>query len=241
VASHSTTSRVSIEDTFTRLMRLGHAAMGHTLGSSLSQLRLMEESKQALNLVAKTGLPEQRTIARRLFDCPADYLQWESQHKQLLGRIATQPHRARQVATALSTTFSLVHAKSLFEYLRESRTRELRRRQLIAHFHGDNGYSKSLVAEHSNYLRSTASLICIKHVGQKILEHSAFGEPIDAYERSYAGYFRTYCQWTVPDKFDQDAEVLNALQQELKIGVLAARKRLIAMPLRPLAKSQAKS
>jgi hypothetical protein len=201
----------------------------------------MEESEQALNLAARTGLPQQRTIARRLFDCPATYRQWESQHQRLLGRIATQPHRARQAATALSTTFSLVYAKSLFEYLRECGARKLRRRQLIAHFHGDNGYSKSLIAEHANYLRSAASLICIKHVGQKVLEHSAFGEPIDEYERSYAEYFRTYCQWTVPDRLDQDAEILNALQQELKVGVLAARKRLIAMPLRPLAKSQAKS
>jgi hypothetical protein len=197
----------------------------------------MEESEQALNHAAKTGVPQQQIIARRILDCPASFRQWESQHQQLLGRIATQPHRARQTATALSTTFSLVHGKSLFEYLRESGARKLRRRQLIAHFHGDNGYSKSLVAEHSNYLRSAASLICIAHVGRKVLEHSAFGEPIDAYERSYAEYFRTYCRWTVPDRLDQDPEILNALQQELKMGVLEARKRLLAMPLKFTAKN----
>ena len=197
----------------------------------------MDESAQVLSRAAKSGNSQQRVIAERILDCPATYRLWESQHQRLLGRIATQPHRARQAATALSTTFSLVYAKSLFEYLRESGARKLRRRLLIAHFHGDNGYSKSLIAEHGNYLRSAASLICIKHVGKKVLEHSAFGDPIDKYEQTYAEYFRTYCQWTVPDKFDQDAEILNALQQELKAGVLAARKRLMAMPLRPMAKS----
>jgi hypothetical protein len=222
-------------------MRLGHAAVGHAIGPTLNQNRLMDESAQALSRAAKSGQPQHKIIAARILDCPATYRLWESQHQRIVSRIATQPHRARQAATALSTTFSLVYAKSLFEYLRESGARKLRRRKLIAHFHGDNGYVKALITEHSNYLRSTASLICVKHLGQKVLEHSAFGEPIDAYERSYAEYFRTYCQWMVPDKFDQDVEILNALQQELKIGVLVARKRLIAMPLRPLAKSEAKS
>ncbi len=218
-------------------MRLGHAAVGHTLGPTLNQHHLMDESEQALNLAAKAGGSQQQTIARRILDHPATFRLWESQHQRLLGRIATQPHRARQAATALSTTFSLIHAKSLFEYLRESGARRLRRRQLIAHFHGDNGYTKSLVAEHGKYLRSAASLICIKHVGKKLLEHGAFGDPMDEYERAYAEYFRTYCQWIVPDRFDQDDEILNTLQLELKLGVLAARKRLTAMPLRPLAKS----
>jgi hypothetical protein len=195
----------------------------------------MEESEHALHDAATSGQSQQQLVAARILDCPETFKLWESHHLRLINRIANQPHRIRQAATALSTTFSLVYAKSLFEYLRESGARKTRRRKLIAHFHGDNGYVKALIAEHGNYLRSAASLICIKHVGSKLLEHSAFGDPIDQYEQAYAEYFRTYCQWTVPDKLDQDVEILNALQQELKVGVLAARQRLIAMPLQPKA------
>jgi hypothetical protein len=36
--------------------------------------------------------------------------------------------------------FSLVHARSLFDYLRASGIRKQQRRRLVAHFYGDNGY-----------------------------------------------------------------------------------------------------
>jgi hypothetical protein len=219
------------EDTFTRLLRLGHAATGIPFGHSLKQSRLMEESERALHDALATGLPEQQVVADRILHCPANYGKWEVQHKQLIGRIASQPQRARQAASALSTSFSLVHAKSLFEYLRESQASQPRRRKLIAHFHGYRSYMQAVVNEHSKYLNGTASLICFRHLGAHVIGHKAFGEPMEAYERTYAEYFGAYCEWAVPERPDQDLDVANALQQQLKLDVLVARQRLLSTPL----------
>ena len=233
-SSLGSTGRSSTEDTFTRLLRLGQAAAGRSFGPIVKQTHLMEASEQALHAATSNEHQPTRQVAARILECVQTYRHWETQHQRLLSRIADQPHRGRQTATALSTTFSLIYARSLFEYLRESGARRARRRKLIAHFHGESGYVKGLLAEHGNYLRSAASLICIKYVGNSVLRHGAFGQPMEEYERTYAEYFRTYCQWAVPARADQDDELLNSLQQEQKLAVLAARQRLVAMPIRPV-------
>jgi hypothetical protein len=224
-------SRASIEDTFTRLLRLGRADAGRSFGPSIARSRLMQESEQALYRAARSGPPQHQLIAGRILFCPAIYSLWESQHLGLLGRIADQPHRGRQASTTLSNTFRLIYSSSLFDYLRASRARHTRRRRLVAHFHGDSGFVQALISVHNNYLRNAASLLCLKHIGGQLLEHSAFGEPLDDYERQFHQYFQAYCQWVVPDHPDRGVDMMNALQQELKIGVLATRQRLLAMPL----------
>jgi hypothetical protein len=231
MTSRNKAANSSIEDTFTRLLRLGHAAAGRPFANMQQQSRLMEESEKALHAALTTGLPEQQLVAARILNYPATYGKWEIQHKQLVSRIANQPQRVRQAAAALSTAFSLVHARSLFEYLRESRTAQPRRRKLIAHFHGYNGYMQAVINEHAKYLSSTASLICLRHLGAHVLGHKAFGEPMEAYEQTYAEYFGAYCEWAVPERQDQDLEVANALQQQLKLDVLVARQRLLGTPL----------
>ena len=230
--SHSNTRRLTIEDTFSRLLRLGHAATGQSQGPRATRARLMDESEQSLHDAAATGTEHQQLIATRILDCPETFRRWESEHQRLMTRIAEQPLLIRQAATALNTAFSLVHARSLFEYLRNSGIRKQPRRRLVAHFYGDNGYVKALIGEHGKYLRSSASLLCLKHVGSQVIGHTAFGQPMDDYEQMYAEYFRCYCQWVVPDQFDQDVDSLNALQQEQKSDVLLARQRLRALPLR---------
>jgi hypothetical protein len=233
VPTESNTRRPTLEDTFTRLLRLGHAASGQSLGPLVSRTRMMDESEQALHDAATIGPPLQQMVATRILDCPETFKRWETEHLQLVSRIADQLHLGRQASTTLSTTFSLVHAKSLFEYLRNSGIRKHLRRRLIAHFYGDNGYVKALISEHGKYLRSAASLLCLKHVGNHVIGHTAFGQPMDDYEQMYAEYFRCYCQWVVPDQARQDVDTLNALQQEQKSDVLLARQRLRALPLRP--------
>jgi hypothetical protein len=232
VPNQSNKHRSSIEDTFTRLLRLGQVATGQSLGPVIGRTRLMEESEQALRDAALTGAPQQQLVATRILDCPATFRRWEAEHLQLMNRIAQQPHLGRQSATALATAFSLVHARSLFDYLRVSGVRNSHRRRLIAHFYGDNGFAKALLTEHGRYVRSTASLVCLKHVGNHLIGHTAFDHPMDEYEQLYAEYFRCYCQWVVPNHADQDVDTLNALQLELKSDVLAFRQRLRALPLR---------
>jgi hypothetical protein len=231
MTSHNNLSRNTLEDTFTRLLRLGNAATGNHFGHTVQQSQLMEESERALHEAIATGSPQQQVVADRILHCPVTYGMWEVQHKQLVSRVAHEPQRVRQATAALSTTFSLVHAKSLFEYFRESRTSQPRRRQLIAHFHGYNSYMKAVISEHNKYLNSAASLICFRHLGTEVIRHRVFGEPLDDYERLYAEYYGAYCEWAVPEKPDHDIGVANALQQQLKVDVLEARRRLFGMPL----------
>jgi hypothetical protein len=233
VPSSSHPGLSSIDDTLTRLARLGQQLAARRHGVAVQRARLLAESERALHHAHTRGSGLQQLVTERILSCPRTYGLWESQHLRLLERIAEQPHRARQAASVLSSCFSLVHAKSLFDYLRESRAAGPRRRRLIAHFHGSSGFSSALVSEHGAYLRSMASLLCLRHLGAHVIRHSAFGEPILHYERSYAEYYRAYCQWAVPERAGADADAMKVRQQQLKKAVLIARRRLLAMPLRP--------
>ena len=69
-----------------------------------------------------------------------------------------------------------MHRKALFEYLHRQARRGADRRALIQHFHGSKSFTQAVVSEHSNYLRSVASLLCVEHLGATLLVHGG-GEP----------------------------------------------------------------
>jgi hypothetical protein len=103
---------------------------------------------------------------------------------------------------------------------------------LIQHFHGNKSYSRAMVAEHGNYQRSFASLLCIEHIGATLLVHQAFGDPFRRYEHLYAEYFRSYCNsFLAPPTADGDSsDSVRMLLPYLKRDVLDVRARLLAMP-----------
>lgn len=213
-----------------RLGNLVQGVRGRGAQAPVALARLMEESERALAAAAREEISSEALAAQRILENPLTYRRWESEHVRLIGRIAEQPHRARQSATALSTSFTLVHGKSLFDYLREFKVRKDRRRKLVEHFHGGNGYVRYVVQEYDNYLRSAASLLCLRHLGEEVLRHSAFGDPLTNYEQIYSEYFRTYCQWAVPEERAGNRETQGMLLAQLKTDVLEARKRLLAIP-----------
>jgi hypothetical protein len=219
-------AKPTIADTFTRLLRLDLAAGGPRLRLE----RLMEESDAQLSQVARTGGPEQQRIVGQILGSPQEFRRWESEHQRLMKAVAGAPRAGLQVRALLSMAFSLTHRKALFEYLRERRLRGEARRRLVCHFHGHSSYSHAVIAEHANYLRSAASLICAERIGSGLLAHQAFGEPLRDYERRYVEYFSGYCQSVLSTGDSDDGDNTRAMLILLKQEVLALRTRLMALP-----------
>lgn len=221
-------AKPSIADTFTRLLRLTlPASAGPTLST------LMEASEARLSTAARHGTPREQLVASRLRDNPRDYRRWELEHSQLLDRVVKVPRLALQSQALLNTGFSLLHRKALFELLSSGALRGWQRRQLISHFHGGHSYTQAMVAEHGTYLRSSASLLCIEHIGATTLTHPAFGDPLRSYEQAYAEYFRTYCRCAIAVHLTPDDDSERELLPDLKRELLAQRTRLLALPIRP--------
>ncbi len=221
-------ARSSIADTFTKLLRLNLAG-GPPL---VTREQLMAESEAHIARTARKATSPEQLIATQILANPTDFRSWEAEHERLMAAVARPNRIAVQARALLSTAFSLVHRRALFEYLRGHARRGMGRRDLIQHFHGQKSYSQAVVAEHSNYLRSSASLICAEHFGTTILVHQAFGSPFRRYEHLYAEYFRSYCDsyLTPQSKTEDVSDSMRALLPHLKRDVLDVRARLLAMP-----------
>lgn len=190
----------------------------------------MEESERALREAAEHPVGDLQLVAQRILASPEAHRRWEQEHVRLIGRIADQNHRGRQTIAALNQTFTLIHNKSLFEYLRDNAVRSERRRALIAHFRGDAGYVRHVVREYDLWLRAAASQLCLRHLGREVLRHPAFGEPLADYEQLYSEYIRCYCEWAVPSRADSSREALTPLLARLKNSILERRKELLSLP-----------
>ena len=221
-------TKVSIADTFTRLLRL---TLPESAGPTLSTL--MDVSESRLGTAARHGTAREQLIASRLRDNPRDYRRWELEHSQLMDRVVKVPRQALRSQALLNVGFSILHRKALFEFLREGALRGWQRRKLIAHFHGGHSYTQAMVAEHGTYLRSAASLICIEHIGATALAHPAFGDPLRSYEQAYFQYFCTYCRCAIAPHLTPDDDGEQELLPDLKRDLLALRNKLLAMPTPP--------
>jgi hypothetical protein len=221
-------SKPSIADTFTRLLRLQVATW-----PELTRAQVMEESEARLSAVARSGSPAEQWIAARILDTPLEFRRWEAEYAGLMQGVVDAPRPGLRVPALLSVCFSLVHRKALFETLRRQAMRGDERRQLIRHFHGGCNYSRGMIAEHGNYLRCAASLICAAHIGETLLEHQAFGVPLRAYEQRFGEFFRSYCSSIIVSPGATEPNSIAVLLPSLKEELLAVRARLRAMPARP--------
>ena len=233
----ASSTRQTIADTFTKLLRLNLAG-GPPL---VNRARLMEESESVLAHTARKGSSPDQKIAGQILGSPMDYRRWEAEHSRLMTAVATQNRHPLQVRALLSASFSLVHRKALFEYLRAHALRGDSRRVLVHHFHGYKSYSQAVVAEHGNFLRGSASLICNQQLGTTLLVHQAFGDPFRRYESLYSEYFRSYCDSYLapPSTDDSESDSVRMLLPFLKRDVLDVRGRLLAMPATPEAGDRA--
>jgi hypothetical protein len=192
---------------------------------------LMDASEERLDAAAHSGTALEQHIAARLRDNPRDYRRWEMEHSGFMERVLKAPRPALQATALLSLGFSLLHRQSLFEFLRTSALRGAQRRALVAHFHGGHSYSQAIVAEHGNYLRSAASLICVEHIGTTLLKHPAFGEPLRKYQQAYGEYFRTYCHSATMPASMSASDTTQPLLPALKFDLHELRTNMLAMPV----------
>ena len=234
----ASSARPSIADTFTRLLRLNLTGGPPVVSREL----LMEESEAHIARIARRAASLEQQIAAQILANPHDYRRWEVEHERLMASVARPNRSAVQARALLSTAFSLVHRRALFEYLRGHAVRGTGRRDLMQHFHGNRSYSQAMVTEHSNYLRSSASLLCAEHFGTTILVHQAFGDPFRRYEQLYAEYFRSYCDSYLapPAAANGDSDSVRTLLPYLKRDVLDVRARLLALPIAPAVGAQAR-
>ena len=107
--------------------------------------------------------------------------------------VSEQAKLERQVLALRRSTFSLVHRKALFRYLRDQHVVGARRRRLFELFYGPRDYVCSVVAEHGNYLRSTSSYLCSRLLADELMHDGAMQGPLQVYEEEYADYFRIFC------------------------------------------------
>jgi hypothetical protein len=208
------------------LRRYGQSLL-HATFTPLSHDRLMEASHACLKKASTSGEPQAEIVAARLFESPRTYQSWESEHASLMRNIAAERLPATQRESMLSASFSLIHRKALFEYLREKGLRGRERETLIQHFFPQREFADSMRLEHLQYVRSTASYLCVEHVGRHLMFDTLFAAPLAEYEEIYDEYFYARCDQIVADL--TGLSVPHEMLSGMKTRVSEWRKALLAL------------
>ncbi|HKQ83166.1 MAG TPA: hypothetical protein VJS42_13320 [Steroidobacteraceae bacterium] len=217
-------SKPSIESALLR--RFGQALL-HPGFRQLSHDRLMEASHECLSQAATSDDPETRIVALRLHENPRTYESWACEHSGMMRNVAAERSPAAQRESMLSASFSLIQRKAMFEYLRERQVRGTKREALIQHFFPQRDVADSMRVEHMQYVRSTASYLCVEHVGRDLMSDPLFEEPLAEYEVIYHEYFYAYCDQIVADgtALSMPMEILGGMKNR----VSEWRKALLAL------------
>jgi hypothetical protein len=194
--------------------------------------RLMEESERCVEVTARSGRPEQQLLASRILEHPVAYQRWLSDHDRLIRAVSEQAKLERQMYALRRSTFSLIHRKALFGYLRDQHVVGARRQHLFSLFYGPRDYATSVVAEHGNYLRSNSSYLCTRFLADELMHDGAMQGPLQLYEEWYAEYFRIFCDVAVAETPEEkeSATTLSALQPFLKYRLTEARQAILQLP-----------
>lgn len=188
----------------------------------------MEASQARLTLAMHSGNADEERIALRILDNPRDFSTWEQQHSGLMRQIVAAGSPTAEKCDLLTASLALIHRKALFEYLKSSGIRGEDRVRLMNNFFSMTDYSKAIVNEHGNYLRSAASYLCSSHVGFTVMLDDVFDEPLSQYEQLYGDYFRVYCGLAVATDRDE-VQTLEPLASTLKREVSDFRAALISL------------
>ncbi len=216
----------SIESSLLR--RYGEALL-HPTFARLSHERLMEASRECLQEASSGSTPETRIVTTRLLENRVSYQAWENEHSGLMRNVAAERLPASQRGTMLSASFSLIHRKALFEYLRDRQSSSTQREALIRHFFPQRDITDSLRSEHVQFVRSTASYLCVEHVGRDLMFDALFQQPLHEYEEIYHEYFFAHCDQIVALRSKNTLAIPAAMLSELKQRVSEWRKALLAL------------
>jgi hypothetical protein len=183
--------------------------------------QLMEVSDRRLTRVATSGVGADKLVAERITGCPSEYEGWEREHSRLMQRVAGHSRSSRQKSALLGAALELMHRKALFEYLRDKRIVGADREKLFAYFRASD-YPRSCVEEHTNYLRSAASFLCVRAIGTALLRDPAFDLPLGRYQAAYTRYFESCCQMVLEssERPDPQYSVLKRQVEDLREELL---------------------
>ncbi len=194
--------------------------------------RLMEESEISLAAAAREGSPADMLVASRIIEHPGAYRIWEAEHDRLLRGISRQNRLAAQMGALRAATFTLIHRKALFEYIRERSISGPKRHRLFALFYGARDYSNSVIAEHASFVRCSSSHICAEHLAAQLMRDAAFEEPMLLYQEWYADYFRVFCDVALAETEEEKLVLapVEALKPLLKHRLREARDAILKLP-----------
>jgi hypothetical protein len=195
--------------------------------------RLMEESEICLASAARAGAPQEMLVASQILDHPTAYRTWEAEHDRLLRSVSSHTRFAAQMGALRSATFTLIHRKALFEYIRQRGLGGTKRHRLFALFYGGaRDYTNSVIAEHSNFVRCSSSHICADHLASQLMRDAAFQEPMQLYQEWYADYFRVFCDVALAETEEEKLALapVEALKPLLKHRLREARDAILKLP-----------
>ena len=177
--------------------------------------RLMECSELEVADAAKFGEGHQQQVAGRLIESVRTFRRWEDSHSQLMRRIAAERKPDHQVLAVKRLALSVIHRKAPFEYLRDQHVVGAARHRFFHMLYGPRDYANSMVREHTNYLISGGSYLCVDRFCA-----SATMDLISEYEENYTGYFRasTFHLLSAENSAqrEQQAALLGCLRYELQ-------------------------
>jgi hypothetical protein len=194
----------------------------------LSLGRLMEYSELFLARAVHSSLPEEAQLATRLLENVTLYSNWEQSHTRMMRDVAAIPKLPGQLLELRKVSFSTLHRKAPFEYLRERHVKGSARRLLIQRLFGTQHYGRTLVREHAAYISSACSYLCADSLCGEMLGDQAFSEALADYEMAYAEYYRAYCDSLLADGDTDEAAPLRALLPYLRYQLKVIRDHLLA-------------
>jgi len=211
-------ARVSQQRSAATALNLGRLSVG----------RLMEYSEQYLARSANSDHPGESQLAARLLDNVSLYSSWEQAHGRMMREVAASPRVGGQLIELRKISFSTLHRKAPFEYLRDRHIVGPARRQLIQHLFGTQHYGRTLVREHAAYISSACSYMCADSLCGEVLGDQAFCEALADYESAYAEYYRAYCDSLLAQSDEDSAAPLKSLLPYLRYQLKVIRDHLMS-------------
>jgi hypothetical protein len=183
--------------------------------SAFSHARLMRESTHRLESALRSDDVKEHLVAQRILATPGSWNAWELEHSGLMRQIADFVVLRNQAVALRHAALRLIHGKALFEYLMKHNVRGEARAKVLAHFHSSLMYEHAVLAEHTVYVRKSASFLCTSHLGTDLVQDPAFLDPMLQYETLFREYFDLYCTTLMPGE-DPNSQSEPALLPLLK-------------------------
>jgi hypothetical protein len=187
----------------------------------------MEYSELHLARAVRSHHPEEAQLATRLLENVTLYSSWEQSHGRLMRDVAAAGRPTAQLVELRKVTFSTLHRKAPFEYLRDRHITGASRRLLIQRLFGTPHYGRTLVREHAAFISSACSHMCADSLCSEVLGDEVFCEALSSYESAYAEYYRAYCDSLLAEAAGQEPLALQALLPYLRYQLKIIREHLL--------------